>query len=89
MTRRSLFGILAAAVAIDPERLLWAPGKKLISIPKEPALYEHVFTEQEIIAAMNEMLPDIVSDMADAGVSFVTYPLRALRPYPEYLLRSS
>lgn len=25
--------LLAAAVAPDPERLLWTPGKKLISIP--------------------------------------------------------
>jgi hypothetical protein len=33
MTRRSLFAVFAAAV-IDPERLLWVPGKKLISIPK-------------------------------------------------------
>lgn len=36
MNRRgflSLFGIGAAAVALDPERLLWVPGRKLISIP--------------------------------------------------------
>ena len=36
MTRRGLFGILGAAVAaatLDPDRLLWVPGKKLISIP--------------------------------------------------------
>lgn len=34
MTRRALFSLLAggAAVAADPERLLWTPGK-LISIP--------------------------------------------------------
>lgn len=36
MTRRSFFGMLAAglAAAVDPERLLWVPGRKLISIPK-------------------------------------------------------
>lgn len=33
MTRRALFGLMAAA-ALDPEKLLWVPGKKLISIPK-------------------------------------------------------
>jgi hypothetical protein len=33
MTRRSLIGLLAGAV-LDPERLLWQPGK-LISIPKK------------------------------------------------------
>ena len=32
MTRRALLGLLAAA-ALDPEKLLWIPGKKLISIP--------------------------------------------------------
>ena len=36
MNRRSFFGTLfgAAAIAADPERLLWVPGKKLISIPR-------------------------------------------------------
>jgi hypothetical protein len=37
-TRRSLFGIvgaaLAAAFALDPDKALWVPGKKTISIPK-------------------------------------------------------
>lgn len=32
MNRRSFLGLMAAFVA-DPERLLWVPGKKLISIP--------------------------------------------------------
>ena len=36
MTRRALFGLMAAA-ALDPEKLLWVPGKKLISIPKPEA----------------------------------------------------
>ena len=36
MNRRGFFGLIAAGVAAaaDPERLLWTPGKKLISIPK-------------------------------------------------------
>ena len=36
MNRRSFFATLAAglAAAADPERLLWVPGKKMISIPK-------------------------------------------------------
>jgi len=36
MTRRALLAALAGglAAAQDPERLLWTPGKKLISIPK-------------------------------------------------------
>lgn len=38
MNRRGFFGTLfggAAAMALDPERLLWVPGKKLISIPAQ------------------------------------------------------
>lgn len=36
MNRRAFFATLTAglAAAADPERLLWTPGKKLISIPK-------------------------------------------------------
>ena len=33
MTRRSLFA-LAAAFALDPERALWVPGSRLVSVPK-------------------------------------------------------
>ena len=41
MNRRSFLNVLATAgavAAMDPERLLWVPGKKLISIPKPPIL---------------------------------------------------
>ena len=34
MTRRGIFGLLAASLTLDPEKLLWVPGAKLISIPK-------------------------------------------------------
>lgn len=38
MNRRGFLGLLAGAVTagslFDPEKLLWTPGKKLISIPK-------------------------------------------------------
>lgn len=43
MNRRGFLGALTAAVAgatLDPERLLWEPGKKLISIPKPKPLNE-------------------------------------------------
>lgn len=42
MDRRSFLASLAAAVtgslALDPEKLLWLPGKKLISIPKTASI---------------------------------------------------
>ena len=34
MTRRGLIGALIGAATLDPERLLWVPGAKVISIPK-------------------------------------------------------
>ncbi len=40
MNRRDFLGFLGAAIAgatLDPERLLWEPGKKLISIPASVA----------------------------------------------------
>lgn len=44
MTRRGLISALLAA-ATDPERLLWTPGKKLISIPKrvEPIIHLRLY----------------------------------------------
>jgi hypothetical protein len=37
-SRRAFLGSLLAAAALDPERLLWVPGAKLISIPGPPQL---------------------------------------------------
>lgn len=33
MTRRGFLAAFAAAAVLDPEKLLWRPGEKLISIP--------------------------------------------------------
>jgi hypothetical protein len=33
MNRRGFITTLLAGAVLDPERLLWTPGKKLISIP--------------------------------------------------------
>ncbi len=38
MQRRAFLGMLGAA-ALDPERLLWTPGRKLISIPPHLSLH--------------------------------------------------
>lgn len=32
-SRRAFLGMLAGAFVVDPERLLWVPGRKTISIP--------------------------------------------------------
>ena len=36
MNRRGFLAALAGAFVADPERALWVPGKKLISVPKRP-----------------------------------------------------
>lgn len=38
MTRRGLISTLLGAATLDPERLLWVPGAKVISIPKRMPL---------------------------------------------------
>lgn len=37
-SRRSFLAAMAAACVLDPERLLWVPGAKMISIPARPFL---------------------------------------------------
>lgn len=46
MNRRGFLGALlgAGAMALDPDRLLWAPGKKLISVPKSLDFSREAFT---------------------------------------------
>jgi len=54
LSRRGFFGLLggaAAAIALDPEKALWVPGKKLISIPRAYGggpLQEFVVTELSV-----------------------------------------
>jgi hypothetical protein len=50
MNRRNFLGALLAGAILDPERLLWRPGAKLISIPRPPAL---AFTKEEFWSALN------------------------------------
>lgn len=42
MTRRALLAMLASASG-DPERLLWKPGRKLISVPAETSAVETIY----------------------------------------------
>ncbi len=62
MNRRSFLSTLlgGAAVALDPERLLWVPGKKLISIPKRG----NVILTPEIYARL--VLMDLRRDLTIA-----------------------
>lgn len=35
VSRRNFLAMLAAAFSLDPDRLLWRPGAKMYSIPRE------------------------------------------------------
>lgn len=55
INRRSFLSALAAAFVVDPERALWVPGKKLISIPV--ATREHRSTFLTVSVIGHAMLP--------------------------------
>lgn len=46
MNRRLFLGSLIAGATLDPERLLWIPGKKLISIPAPAPVSIFAFEEE-------------------------------------------
>lgn len=47
LNRRGFLGSMVAAFALDPERALWVPGAKTISIPK---------TSQNVIIMPDELV---------------------------------
>jgi hypothetical protein len=49
LTRRALLAAFSGA-ALDPERLLWQPGAKLISIPREcRSLHSNLLSESSYL----------------------------------------
>lgn len=86
MNRRgflSLLGGLASGAVLDPERLLWVPGARLISVPKPTA---------DVSSTLREMEMRIAAGM---GVKYEAYLRRKeafhvseaewLRPKPHFL----
>lgn len=61
MNRRAFLASLLATATIDPERLLWRPGAKLISIPKGWDVYE--FAGQRFFRVFDEQ-GHITTDVA-------------------------
>ncbi len=57
MNRRGFLGAFLAAAVLDPERLLYVPGKKLISIPA-PTRPEIYFSEDYMMAALYSIFLD-------------------------------
>lgn len=48
MTRRGLLSTLLGAATLDPERLLWVPGKKVISIPNPVVVSTMTYVFREV-----------------------------------------
>lgn len=64
MNRRSFLTSLAAALTLDPERALWVPGQKLISIPK-PKVYSDLYSKhlRLLLVAEAEITKDFLMDL--------------------------
>lgn len=70
MNRRSFFsaiGAIAATAAVDPERLLWTPGKKLISIPKAGSWMEDEFQKDLAFLSGQQWPADILKERVKMG----------------------
>lgn len=62
VTRRGFFGLLAGAAAgfvADPERALWVPGRRLISIPRPSIgnryVPEDIVSRMVLVALQNQL----------------------------------
>lgn len=61
ISRRGFLGALAASFVADPERLLFVPGKKLISIPA-PIIYHRQPITREVLMILR---PRFIGPEAD------------------------
>ncbi len=65
MTRRGIIGALLGAATMDPERLLWVPGQRVISIPKPVVIDYSRYSYFEAFDAMNRVMVARVTCMPD------------------------
>lgn len=65
MNRRLFLSSLLGAATLDPERLLWVPGRKLISIPTPKV---------DIAEEIAKMLGERISYAMDFGFRYGYYP---------------
>ena len=56
-----LFGGAVAALTLDPEKELWVPGKKLISIPALPRIFDPSKAILAAVAAITEQQQFIIN----------------------------
>jgi len=55
MNRRGFIGALLGAATLDPERALWVPGKRLISIPRPQKVVGCLINTNGITMRMTQM----------------------------------
>lgn len=55
LSRRGFLSSLAAAFILDPEKLLWKPGAKLISVPV-PSVIEPGYSVADVVYAQLELV---------------------------------
>lgn len=82
MNRRFFTSLLAGAV-LDPERLLWVPGAKLISIPKQKAIarWWRIWDGNQMIAIRNGWMKNGDVVLSGSGFGSVTEAWEIVRPY--------
>jgi hypothetical protein len=82
MNRRAFFTAITgtiAGLAFDPERALWVPGKKLISIPSAPIKIAAIFTVGDLITIGDWPEKYIVTGVTESTVD--------LKMTPEFLAK--
>lgn len=81
MNRRAFLSTIAASLTLDPERLLWVPWKKLVSIPKvsnERAIQEYIdsYNERAAHHFMHLLDHELSKDYSPAIANWYATPIR-------------
>ncbi len=66
--RRGFLGALgafAAGAVLDPERLLWVPGRKTIFVPAKPIVQRLVFHRDAYALVMADLIGEAAQHLAD------------------------
>jgi hypothetical protein len=73
VNRRGFLSALIAGAMVDPERLLWVPGKKLISIPAPLYSIEELNRAFDFVFLGKQWTHEVLDKRAAAGRPCVTW----------------
>lgn len=94
INRRSFLTAAVAALVLDPERLLWVPGKKVYSIPKpEPKTFIlalHPITKVDWLSIDGHVIPveNFFFSFPDRDPTLVEITRVTIDPDFEYVVRA-